>query len=76
MFCVDLKDLALSVTIDLEHKFDLSIQLDKLDLAFEIAKEVDREEKWKIVGDSALKNWNVKELKVNSFRAYSISLLQ
>ncbi|KAJ3057861.1 Coatomer subunit beta', partial [Quaeritorhiza haematococci] len=52
-----LKEQALVVSTDVEHRFDLAIQLDKLDVAYQIAKEVDREEKWKTVGDCALKSW-------------------
>ncbi|KAJ3222114.1 Coatomer subunit beta' [Clydaea vesicula] len=54
----NLKEEALNVSTDLEHKFDLAVQLEKLEIAYQIASEVNREEKWKIVGDAALKNWN------------------
>jgi coatomer subunit beta' len=54
----DLKEQALSVSTDYDHKFDLAIQLDRLDIAHEIAVTVDREEKWKIVGDAALARWD------------------
>nr|CAG8554296.1 10880_t:CDS:10 [Entrophospora candida] len=52
-----LKELALEVSDDMEHKFELAVQLNKLDIAVEIAREVDTETKWKIVGDSALNAW-------------------
>ena len=55
----DLKELALEVSTDLEHKFELAIQLEKLDVAVEIAREVDTESKWKAIGDSALSLWKV-----------------
>jgi coatomer subunit beta' len=55
----DLKEEALTVALDPEHKFDLSIQLGKLDIAYSIAVDMDREDKWKIVGDAALSNWKV-----------------
>ncbi len=61
-----LKHEALAVSTDLEHKFDLAVQLEKLDIAYNIALEVDREEKWKIVGDSALKNWKVRMISFNN----------
>jgi coatomer subunit beta' len=37
---VDLKELALTVTTDPDHKFDLSLQLDDLDTALDIARSV------------------------------------
>ncbi|KAH9947204.1 coatomer beta [Amylocystis lapponica] len=52
-----LKELALQVTTDPDHKFDLSLQLDDLDAAVEIARsvpEVEAETKWKAIGDRAL----------------------
>jgi coatomer subunit beta' len=55
-----LKELALEVTSDLDHKFDLSLQLDDLDGALEIARsvpELEAETKWKAVGDRALAVW-------------------
>ncbi|RGB39282.1 coatomer WD associated region-domain-containing protein [Rhizophagus diaphanus] len=53
----DLKELALEVSTDIEHKFELAVQLNKLDVAVEIAREADTEAKWKTVGDSALSDW-------------------
>ena len=55
-----LKELALKVTNDPDHKFDLSLQLDDLDTALEIARavpELEAEPKWKAVGDKALAVW-------------------
>jgi len=51
--------MALSVSTDPEHKFTLSIQLNKLDIAFEIAKELDDINSWKKLSDEALTNWKV-----------------
>jgi len=45
---------ALQVSIDPDHRFDLAIQLGKLDIAEEIAKEQETELKWKQLGDLAL----------------------
>jgi len=45
---------ALQVSIDPDHRFDLAIQLGKLDIAEEIAKEQETETKWKQLGDLAL----------------------
>ncbi|KAL1874929.1 hypothetical protein VTK73DRAFT_10355 [Phialemonium thermophilum] len=53
------KELALQVATDPEHRFELALTLHQLDIALEIAKEADVEHKWKIVGDAALKAWDV-----------------
>ncbi|KAH7923637.1 Coatomer, beta' subunit [Leucogyrophana mollusca] len=56
----DLKELALQVTTDPDHKFDLSLQLDDLDTAVEITRsvpEAEAEVKWKALGDRALSVW-------------------
>ncbi|OAX39081.1 Coatomer, beta' subunit [Rhizopogon vinicolor AM-OR11-026] len=56
----DLKELALEVTTDPDHKFDLSLQLDDLDTAVEITRsvvEAEAETKWKAIGDRALTVW-------------------
>lgn len=56
----DLKELALQVTTDPDHKFELSLQLDDLDTALEIARsipELEAELKWKSLGDRALAVW-------------------
>ncbi|KAG2189488.1 hypothetical protein INT44_004630 [Umbelopsis vinacea] len=55
----DLKELAMNVTEDVEHQFDLAIQLDKLDIAVDIARKVDTEVKWKTVGDFAMVAWKL-----------------
>ncbi|KAI9136629.1 coatomer WD associated region-domain-containing protein [Paraphysoderma sedebokerense] len=52
-----LQQLALNVTTDIEHKFDLSIQLNQLDIAYQIAEEVNTESKWKLVAEVALNSW-------------------
>ncbi|KAF9355983.1 hypothetical protein BGX26_005876 [Mortierella sp. AD094] len=53
------KDLALEVSTDKDHKFDLAIQLGKLDLAVTIAREDESESKWKTLGDRAMEKWRV-----------------
>lgn len=56
----DLKELALEVTTDPDHKFDLSLQLDDLDAALEITRSIPEQEavgKWKALGDRALAVW-------------------
>jgi coatomer subunit beta' len=56
----DLKELALQVSTDPDHRFDLAIQLDDLDTALTIARDTphpESESKWKAVGDRALAAW-------------------
>ncbi|KIY50151.1 coatomer protein [Fistulina hepatica ATCC 64428] len=56
----DLKELALEITMDPDHKFDLALQLDDLDTAHSIASTVPENEsemKWKSLGDRALTVW-------------------
>ena len=50
---------ALAVAKDPEHRFDLAIQLGKLNIAYEIADTLNQDEKWKIVGDRSLSKWQV-----------------
>jgi len=52
-----LYEMALSVSTDPEHKFSLSIQLQKLDVAYEIAKELDDISSWKQLSEEALNSW-------------------
>lgn len=54
------KEMALEVATDPEHRFELALALQRLDIATEIAKEADVEHKWKTVGDAALAAWDVK----------------
>lgn len=53
------KEMALEVATDPEHRFELSLSLNDLDTALEIAREANVEHKWKIVGDNALAGWNL-----------------
>jgi coatomer subunit beta' len=53
------KDLALEIATDPEQRFDLSLALNHLDIALEIAKEADVEHRWKTLGDAALAAWDV-----------------
>lgn len=49
------KDEAMTITTDKDHKFDLALQLNNLDEAFEIAQnDTENDSKWKMVGDLAL----------------------
>jgi coatomer subunit beta' len=57
---IDLKALALKVTHDPEHKFELAIALDELETALALAEATpspENEVKWKMVGDTALSRW-------------------
>lgn len=53
------KEMALEVATDQEHRFELSLALNNLDIALEIAREANVEHKWKIVGDTAMSGWNL-----------------
>jgi coatomer subunit beta' len=53
------KELALEVSPDSEHRFDLSLALNRLDIALELARAADVEHKWKTVGDAALTAWDL-----------------
>jgi coatomer subunit beta' len=49
----------LDISHDKEHRFELALQLNRLDVATELAREADIETKWKTIGDKALADWNV-----------------
>ena len=53
-----LKNEALEITNDPEHRFDLAMALEKLNLAFKIAADFDDENKWIQLGDLALSLWD------------------
>ncbi|KAF5321563.1 hypothetical protein D9619_000091 [Psilocybe cf. subviscida] len=56
----DLKGLALAISTDEDHRFDLALSLDDLDTAVEIAHGVPEHEaevKWKALRDRALTVW-------------------
>lgn len=58
----ELKELALEVSTDPDHKFDLAIQLDDLSTALSLARNnaaVGSESKWRSIGDRALASWRV-----------------
>lgn len=50
----DLKEMALKVSRDPEHRFDLALQLKRLSLVREIVTAYPSEDKWKQLGDLAL----------------------
>uniref|UniRef100_A0A0K0FNC6 Coatomer subunit beta' n=1 Tax=Strongyloides venezuelensis TaxID=75913 RepID=A0A0K0FNC6_STRVS len=45
--------VALDITQDADHKFDLAIKLGDLNRAFEIAKEIDSKQKWDLLAQAA-----------------------
>jgi coatomer subunit beta' len=53
------KELALEVATDTEHKFDLALALNQLDVALELARQADADHKWKTLGDAGLAAWDV-----------------
>lgn len=53
------KEQALEVATDPEHRFELALGLNQLQIALELAREADVEHKWKTVGDAALNGWNM-----------------
>lgn len=53
------KEMALEVATDPEHRFELSLSLNDMETALEIAREANVEHKWKIVGDAAMTGWNL-----------------
>ncbi|KAL9647775.1 hypothetical protein ABK040_001362 [Willaertia magna] len=62
------KELALEVSQDNDHKFNIAIQLNKLDIAYQLIKDSHLEEddlnnlemKWKQLGQLALSQYNLK----------------
>ncbi|KAI9795960.1 MAG: hypothetical protein M1835_004854 [Candelina submexicana] len=53
------KEMALEVATDPEHRFDLALGLNQLQIALDIAREADVEHRWKTVGDAALSAWDI-----------------
>lgn len=54
------KEQALEVATDPEHRFELSLSLNQLQIALELARDADVEHKWKTVGDAALSSWDLR----------------
>ena len=73
-----LKELALEVATDPEHRFDLALALGNLPIALEIARSANVEHRWKTVGDAALSGWDLalaEECFVNAKDLGSLLLL-
>ncbi|WWD16221.1 hypothetical protein CI109_100647 [Kwoniella shandongensis] len=65
----DLKELALNVSTDPDHRFDLAISLNDLETALSLvraAPQAGSQAKWKVVGDKALSAWQM-DLAQESF---------
>jgi coatomer subunit beta' len=56
---------ALEIATDPDYKFDLAIQLGRLEIAKEIAEEVQSESKWKQLGELAMSSGKVHLLYKN-----------
>ena len=66
------------MTTDPDHKFDLSLQLDDLDAAVDIARtvpELEAEAKWKQIGDRALAVWRFDLARESFEKAGDLSAL-
>lgn len=58
----ELKELALSVATDPDHKFELAVSIGDLETALELVRaspEAGSESKWKVVGEKALAAWQL-----------------
>jgi len=72
------KELALEVATDPEHKFDLALSLNQLEIAVDLARQADSDHKWKTLGDAGLAAWDVplaKECFVNAKDLGSLLLI-
>lgn len=59
----DLRELALDISTDPDHKFELAIALDDLETALALARSsphLGSQAKWRAVGDRALAGWKVQ----------------
>lgn len=58
---LDLKELALSVSTDADHRFELAISLNDLETALSLVRAAPEgsQAKWKVVGDNALSAWQM-----------------
>ncbi|KAK7461035.1 Coatomer subunit beta' [Stygiomarasmius scandens] len=77
----DLKEMAIEITTDPDHKFDLALQLDDLDTALDIVRAIpdadapEAEVKWKNLGDRALGAWRFDLAKECFEKAGDLSAL-
>ncbi|CAG0887580.1 unnamed protein product [Cyprideis torosa] len=54
------KQQALAVSTDPEHRFELALQLGELKIAYDLALDIDSEQKWKQLSDLAMLKGNFK----------------
>lgn len=54
------KEMALEVATDPEHRFELALGLNNLEVALDLARTSDQEHKWKTVGDAAMAGWDLR----------------
>ena len=66
---------ALAVTMDNEHKFDLALQLGNLPVCYELAVEMENEQKWLQLSDVAGKRGDLKLVQECLTRAQSFGSL-
>ncbi|UJR30435.1 hypothetical protein I4U23_017969 [Adineta vaga] len=66
---------ALTVTTDNEHKFDLALQLGNLSVCYELALEMENEQKWLQLSDVATKRGDLNLVKECLTRAQSFGSL-
>lgn len=74
----DQKRLALEVSTDPDHQFDLAIALDDFDTALSIARngpQVGSEPRWRTIGDKALARWNLPLAEECFLKAEDLSAL-
>jgi coatomer subunit beta' len=69
--------MAMQITTDNEHRFELAIQLKQLNLAFQLAMDSDSEYKWKQLADLAFSEWDLElaEQSMKKAKDYSGLLL-
>jgi len=60
---------ALQVATDTEHRFELAVQLGKLDVTYEICQQADQDAKWRQLSDMALKAHNLALAEEGMVRA-------
>mmetsp|Transcript_23742 Transcript_23742/g.62029 ORF Transcript_23742/g.62029 Transcript_23742/m.62029 type:complete len:903 (+) Transcript_23742:102-2810(+) len=71
------QEQALVVSIDVEHRFDLSLSMQRLDIALECAQKINAVEKWKQLGEKAMKlsNFDLAETCMQHAKDYSGQLM-
>jgi coatomer subunit beta' len=70
------KEEALEISTDADHRFDLALDLGKLDIALAIAeKEGAGDHKWRAIGDKALEAWDVTTAENSFWKAKDLGSL-